>query len=87
MGSLFGEWRTPRGEWLVEGSIQSKKIVNPIRDIVDGRKLEQNPGKELIRLSLGLQYIAELHFTDVRSNRVATIYSQRLVSRGQTALR
>ena len=62
MGSLFGEWRAPRGEWLVEGSIQSKKIVNPIRDIVDGRKLEQNPGKELIRLSLGLQYIAELHF-------------------------
>lgn len=40
-------------EWLVEGSLESKRIVNPIRDIVDGRKLEQNPEKDLISLSLG----------------------------------
>ena len=46
MGSL-------KTEWLVEGSTESKRIVNPIRDIVDGRKLQQNPEKELISLSLG----------------------------------
>jgi len=45
--------RPVRTEWLVEGSTESKSIVNPIRDIVDGRKLEQNPNKNLISLSLG----------------------------------
>jgi len=45
--------RTVRTEWLIEGSTESKSIVNPIRDIVDGRKLEQNPHKNLISLSIG----------------------------------
>jgi len=45
--------RLVRTEWLIEGSTESKSIVNPIRDIVDGRKLEQNPHKNLISLSIG----------------------------------
>ena len=40
-------------EWLIEGSTESKRLVNPIRDIVDGKKLEQNPEKDVISLSLG----------------------------------
>lgn len=40
-------------EWLVEGSIESKKIVDLIQDIVNGRKLQDNPEKDLISLSLG----------------------------------
>ena len=45
--------RLVRTEWLIEGSTESKSIVNPIRDIVDGRKLEQNLHKNLISLSIG----------------------------------
>ncbi|XP_065915330.1 tyrosine aminotransferase-like isoform X2 [Dysidea avara] len=45
--------RPVKEEWLLEGSTESKSIVNPIRDIVDGRKLEQNPQKNLVSLSIG----------------------------------
>ena len=57
MGSL-------NDEWLVEGSIESKRIVNPIRDIVDGRKLEQNPEKDLISLSLGQCCGLNIHYSN-----------------------
>ena len=66
MGSL-------NDEWLVEGSIESKRIVNPIRDIVDGRKLEQNPKKDLISLSLGQCCGLNIHYS-IKCCREPTIY-------------
>ena len=48
---------TIQSNWKIDGSQEAKRIVNPIRDIVDGRKLEENPEKELINLSLGTVYI------------------------------
>ena len=42
-----------RSKWTVSGSDMAMRTHNPIRAIVDGLKLEPNPDKEFIALSLG----------------------------------
>ncbi|XP_033625481.1 tyrosine aminotransferase-like [Asterias rubens] len=42
-----------RTKWTVSGSDMAMRTHNPIRAIVDGLKLEPNPDKEFIALSLG----------------------------------
>lgn len=43
--------RKPR--WAVRASEMSKKTFNPVRAIVDSMKVEPNPKKAMISLSLG----------------------------------
>mmetsp|Transcript_375 Transcript_375/g.573 ORF Transcript_375/g.573 Transcript_375/m.573 type:complete len:93 (+) Transcript_375:131-409(+) len=40
-------------EFELEGSIASKNTFNPIRDLVDTMKLQPNPDREKIPLSIG----------------------------------
>ncbi|GAU94802.1 hypothetical protein RvY_06514 [Ramazzottius varieornatus] len=42
-----------RSEWAVRSSFMAKNTLNPIRQIVDGMKLEPNPEKPMIALSIG----------------------------------
>ena len=37
----------------ITASDEAKRIVNPIRNIVDGRNMPTNPDKELLNLSVG----------------------------------
>ncbi|XP_065193019.1 tyrosine aminotransferase-like [Sycon ciliatum] len=41
------------GAWVVDISTEAKLTINPIRAIVDALKVEPNPDKEVIRLSIG----------------------------------
>ncbi|MBN3315183.1 ATTY aminotransferase, partial [Atractosteus spatula] len=43
--------RIPR--WNIRASEMSKKTLNPIRAIVDGMKIQPNPNKQMIALSIG----------------------------------
>lgn len=49
LGKVKG--RKPR--WAVRASEMSKKTFNPVRAIVDSMKVEPNPKKAMISLSLG----------------------------------
>lgn len=40
-------------EWNVQVSKQASRTNNPIRSLVDQMKIEPNPDKEVIKLSLG----------------------------------
>ena len=44
---------TKENGWNLQPSEMSQNVVNPIRRIVDGMKIEPNPEKELIRLTIG----------------------------------
>ena len=39
-------------DFMIAASDEAKSIVNPVRKIVDGKKLPTNPDKELLNLSL-----------------------------------
>ena len=39
--------------WFIPASEESKKIVNTIKEVVDGRKLDKNPDKDVMNLSIG----------------------------------
>ena len=45
--------KVTRETWSIPCSTMAKKTVNPIRQIVDEMKLEPNPEKEMIPLSIG----------------------------------
>jgi len=49
LGKVKG--RKPR--WAVRASEMSKRTFNPVRNIVDSMKVEPNPKKSMISLSLG----------------------------------
>nr|XP_025039548.1 tyrosine aminotransferase [Pelodiscus sinensis] len=52
--SLFlGKAKGRKPRWAVRASEMSKKTFNPIRAIVDSMKVEPNPNKPMISLSLG----------------------------------
>ena len=38
---------------VIAASDEAKRLVNPLRKIVDGRKMPTNPDKELLNLSVG----------------------------------
>lgn len=42
-----------RTAWRVNASASSKRVDNPIREIVDQMRLEPNPAKPTISLALG----------------------------------
>ena len=42
-----------RNGWAVESSVVSKRVVNPIRRIVDTMKIVPHPEKPMIALSIG----------------------------------
>ncbi|XP_071493551.1 tyrosine aminotransferase-like [Diadema antillarum] len=42
-----------KARWVVSASDTSLRTINPIRGIVDGMKLEPNPEKDIIALSIG----------------------------------
>lgn len=44
---------TKRSKWTIASSHMAKRTFNPIRTVVDGMKLEPNPDKDLISLSIG----------------------------------
>ena len=46
---------TAPAPWQVPPSDMAKRIKNPIREIVDGTKLEPNPALSVIPLSIGSQ--------------------------------
>ena len=48
-----------RKRWEVPASSMAKKTFNPIRSIVDHMKIEPNPEKEMIKLSLGMTNIVQ----------------------------
>jgi len=52
--SSSSKLRTRRTKWEVTVSAQIKATVNPIRSIVETLKLEPNPEKQLIPLSIGM---------------------------------
>ena len=37
----------------IKSSNESKGIVNAVRDVFDGKKMDTNPTKELLNLSIG----------------------------------
>ena len=39
---------------VIAASDEAKRLVNPLRKIVDGRKMPTNPDKELLNLSVGI---------------------------------
>jgi len=41
------------GEQDIKSSNESKGIVNAVRDVFDGKKMDTNPTKELLNLSIG----------------------------------
>ena len=40
-------------EWMVEASEEARRIVNPVRNIVDKLNMSPNPSKKLLNLSIG----------------------------------
>ena len=44
-------------QWVVEASEEARRIVNPLRNIVDKLNMSPNPDKELLNLSIGMAYI------------------------------
>lgn len=42
-----------KSKWTIASSLMARRTYNPIRAVVDGMKLEPNPEKELISLSIG----------------------------------
>ncbi|XP_007906137.1 tyrosine aminotransferase [Callorhinchus milii] len=48
-----GKLRAKRTKWNVRASEMSKRTFNPIRAIVDNMKIQPNPNKPLIALSIG----------------------------------
>ena len=44
---------TKRAKWSVSASEMSMRTHNPIRAVVDSMKLDPNPDKEVIALSIG----------------------------------
>ena len=40
--------------WFIPASEESKKIINTIKQVVDGRKLDKNPDKDVLNLSIGM---------------------------------
>ena len=40
-------------DFMIAASDEAKSIVNPVRKIVDGKKILTNPDKELLNLSIG----------------------------------
>ena len=44
--------------WFIPASEESKKIVNTIKEVVDGRKLDKNPDKDVVNLSIGTYDLA-----------------------------
>ena len=45
-----------REEWEVIVSPKAKATVNPIRSVVETLKLEPNPEKQMIPLSIGMSF-------------------------------
>ena len=44
---------------MITASEETKRLVNPLRQIVDGRKMPNNPEKELLNISIGnFQFLA-----------------------------
>ncbi|XP_044283986.1 tyrosine aminotransferase isoform X2 [Varanus komodoensis] len=52
-GSSLGKAKGRKPHWAVRASDMSKRTFNPIRAIVDSMKVEPNPQKPLISLSIG----------------------------------
>ncbi|XP_053126404.1 tyrosine aminotransferase [Hemicordylus capensis] len=52
-GPPLGKARGRKAHWAVRASDMSKRTFNPIRAIVDSMKVEPNPRKPLISLSIG----------------------------------
>uniref|UniRef100_A0A8D0BKE6 Tyrosine aminotransferase n=1 Tax=Salvator merianae TaxID=96440 RepID=A0A8D0BKE6_SALMN len=52
-GPSVGKGKSRKPHWAVRASEMSKRTFNPIRTIVDSMKVEPNPQKPLISLSLG----------------------------------
>lgn len=48
-----GKVKSRKPRWAVRASEMSKKTFNPVRAIVDSMKVEPNPKKAMISLSLG----------------------------------
>lgn len=48
-----GKVKSRKPRWAVRASEMSKKTFNPVRAIVDTMKVEPNPKKAMISLSLG----------------------------------
>lgn len=46
-----------RKEWNLKASDLSTNTINPIRSIVEGLKIEPNPEKHLIPLSIGEYWV------------------------------
>jgi len=42
--------------WFIPASEESKKTSNTIKEVVDGRKLDKNPNKEVLNLSIGTSH-------------------------------
>ena len=40
-------------DFMIAASDEAKSLVNPLRKIVDGKKMPTNPDKELLNLSIG----------------------------------
>jgi len=40
--------------WFIPASEESKQIINTIKQVVDGRKLDKNPDKDVLNLSIGM---------------------------------
>ena len=42
--------------WFIPASEESKKTINTIKEVVDGRKLDKNPDKDVLNLSIGMSH-------------------------------
>jgi len=42
-------------EWTVEGSEEARRIVNPVRNVIDRLNMLPNPDKGLLNLSIGTE--------------------------------
>ncbi|XP_036604820.1 tyrosine aminotransferase [Trichosurus vulpecula] len=51
--TVLGKMKGKKARWAVRASDMSKKTFNPIRAIVDSMKVEPNPNKTMISLSIG----------------------------------
>ncbi|XP_028666005.1 tyrosine aminotransferase isoform X2 [Erpetoichthys calabaricus] len=57
---LPAKMKIRKPKWNIKASEMSNKTFNPIRAIVDSMKIEPNPNKSMIRLSIGYQSSREV---------------------------
>ncbi|GCB81339.1 hypothetical protein scyTo_0022159, partial [Scyliorhinus torazame] len=76
-----GRLKCKRTKWNVRSSEMSKRTFNPIRAIVDNMRIEPNPDKAMISLSIGWDcgQIGDQHISQQRTrigdniNRIKTV--------------